>query len=143
MKPQFIEDTCFKICIVSNFRNLRENVNKIQKEKKGRKVSRCKDTNEANSLTGNSSLDIYHYLTDFQLDLQISVKFSISNPIDEGVSLRFTSISLKQTSAWTIMLKSLRIKSKLKEETSCSSHFDSVIKYQFSVQLTGFEAEST
>ena len=86
---------------------------------------------------------MYHYLTDFQLDLQISVKFSISNPIDEGVSLRFTSISLKQTSAWTIMLKSLRIKSKLKEETSCNSHFDSVIKYQFSVQLTGFEAEST
>ena len=40
MKPQFIEDTCFKICIVSNFRNLRENVNKIQKEKKEEK---CQD----------------------------------------------------------------------------------------------------
>ena len=37
MKPQFIEDTCFKISIVSSFRNLRENVNKIQKEKKRKK----------------------------------------------------------------------------------------------------------
>ena len=57
----------------------------FQKEKKGRKESRRKAKNETNSLTKNFSFGIYFYLIDFDyLDLQISVKFSVSNPIDKG-----------------------------------------------------------
>jgi len=70
MKPQLIEDICFKKCIESNFTNLREKMwIKLKTKKKERKTSRCKQrsraTNETNFLTKDISLGVYHYLIDF------------------------------------------------------------------------------
>lgn len=63
-------------------------MSKFQKEKKEeRKASSSKTTNEANTLTKNFCLGIYHYLTagrPLTSHLQISVKLSVSNSIDEG-----------------------------------------------------------